>query len=78
MDANANARVDSSEYPCGVDADGDGNLDDTCGDPMDYTYGWTCRDLTATQTVILADAVDSNNDGDLEGVWDVCEGLTGA
>lgn len=48
MDSNSNALVDSSEYLCGADADGDGVLDDTCGDDMDYTYGWTCRDLTAT------------------------------
>jgi hypothetical protein len=45
---------------------------------MNYNYGWTCRDLSATWEVALSDALDDDSDGDLDGVWNVCEGLTGA
>lgn len=76
MDANNNALFDDSEYAC--DNDSDGIEDEICGDAMDYTYGWTCRDLTPTQAVALSDAADADQDGDLDGVWSVCDGLTGA
>lgn len=78
LDTNSNDLLDSSEYACDLDGDADGVLEAICGTDMDYTYGWTCRDLTATQTVTLSDAVDAANDGTLDGVWNVCEGLTGA
>jgi hypothetical protein len=77
VDSNNNGIVDSSEYAC--DNDADGEEDDICGTvTVDYNYGWTCRDLTATEAITLTGAADADNDGDDDGVWNVCEGLSGA
>lgn len=56
VDGNAsvagNALDDSTEYACALDADA--LVDDLCGTTMNYDLGWTCRDLTATETTSAA------------------------
>lgn len=78
LDSDNNGIVDSTEEACDLDGDADGVLEATCGTAMDNNYGWTCRDLTATEAITLTGAADADNDGEDDGVWNVCEGLSGA
>lgn len=60
VDGDGDNLVDGTEYACDLDGDPANGDEATCGTTMDHDYGWTCRDLAATEA-------DGN-------AWVKCEG----